>query len=669
MTDATNERQYCLCVLSGLSAGQTIALAPGQSLIIGRSPGCGITLPDRSVSGRHCRLSLPQEGTTLEDLDSTHGTVVNGRKLTVGEERAVNPGDGVEIGGVRLVLERLIPEALDRTLDEDTDREPAAPAAPCGASASPCAVDSGATVPAPPPPRGDETEFYTQPQPGAEEAATEGPAEDSPVERRPDGTDEALTEVDDSGSEGAEATGQPSGGVDPLTAQGPSREPEEGLSSERGQPTDDQQGARDVSVGAHRPAFPVVPAVPEHMERAEPTLVFGDEAPLDTIVHSPVPGSEALTIDPPSDCQPSADGDAEDGGGTDADAVAQARAEDGPTNRHPRTPGARARPGTGALLAAAALLAALLLSQSRDLGTKVVEQEWFRARVPEAWTLDNRDETAYLVYASFGRKGPRNGATPRSGLVLVRSRLTTDCRWWTYEHDVIPFLVLAAEAVPWLRELEWSLQTRRDGSGLAQCVSLLASLPYVTVVGRHPDDALAARARVYLADKQALGAIGWSQGDEPSKEVMTALGSFVLRDVSWTHVNRHHMLSVEDLDEEGIEAGLARAASWYEKREVGRGNAWRAYEELLQIHQWFSNREFRVAGDPDYTGLMEKQWDDLVRASRYLTEQFNELRWGVVRGKREGIPVDDAVAEMEKLIPDPDDVRRRAFKRLLAEGS
>src|SRR5439155_1097347 len=49
--------------------------------IVGREGG-DITLDDKTVSRRHAALRMTSDGATIEDLGSTHGTYVNGEKVT-----------------------------------------------------------------------------------------------------------------------------------------------------------------------------------------------------------------------------------------------------------------------------------------------------------------------------------------------------------------------------------------------------------------------------------------------------------------------------------------------------------------------------------------------------------------------------------------------------------
>ncbi|MGD0153156.1 MAG: FtsW/RodA/SpoVE family cell cycle protein [Thermacetogeniaceae bacterium] len=70
--------------------------------IIGRDPGCGISLPDLFVSGRHVRIFTSGGSCYVEDLGSANGTFINGKPLSTPER--LLPGDRLQIGRVTLGL-------------------------------------------------------------------------------------------------------------------------------------------------------------------------------------------------------------------------------------------------------------------------------------------------------------------------------------------------------------------------------------------------------------------------------------------------------------------------------------------------------------------------------------------------------------------------------------
>ncbi len=58
-----------------------IALVPGENLI-GRDPSAAVRINDESVSRRHARVLVDQDGARLEDLGSKNGTFLRGRALS-----------------------------------------------------------------------------------------------------------------------------------------------------------------------------------------------------------------------------------------------------------------------------------------------------------------------------------------------------------------------------------------------------------------------------------------------------------------------------------------------------------------------------------------------------------------------------------------------------------
>jgi pSer/pThr/pTyr-binding forkhead associated (FHA) protein len=73
-----------------------LRLSAGSVKTIGRGNGADFILDAALVSRMHCRLTAAaSDQLVVEDLDSTNGTMVNGKKM----ERAIlRPGDTVTIG-------------------------------------------------------------------------------------------------------------------------------------------------------------------------------------------------------------------------------------------------------------------------------------------------------------------------------------------------------------------------------------------------------------------------------------------------------------------------------------------------------------------------------------------------------------------------------------------
>lgn len=68
----------------------------GQEMTLGRDPDCDHPLDYPMVSWRHAKLSRNDGVITVEDLGSTNGVFVNGRRITA--PVTVNPGDVISLG-------------------------------------------------------------------------------------------------------------------------------------------------------------------------------------------------------------------------------------------------------------------------------------------------------------------------------------------------------------------------------------------------------------------------------------------------------------------------------------------------------------------------------------------------------------------------------------------
>jgi hypothetical protein len=79
------------------------AFAVNGETTVGRSPGCGVALPEDSfVSQIHARLYARDGTAWVEDLGSTNGTFVNGRRLDA--PSPLRPGDRLRVGQTELEL-------------------------------------------------------------------------------------------------------------------------------------------------------------------------------------------------------------------------------------------------------------------------------------------------------------------------------------------------------------------------------------------------------------------------------------------------------------------------------------------------------------------------------------------------------------------------------------
>lgn len=75
--------RYVLRAVSGTGFGRNYPLA--GSLTVGRAPECGLRLDESGISRLHARLLPTDGGLQIEDLGSTNGTFVNGKRVLHGE--------------------------------------------------------------------------------------------------------------------------------------------------------------------------------------------------------------------------------------------------------------------------------------------------------------------------------------------------------------------------------------------------------------------------------------------------------------------------------------------------------------------------------------------------------------------------------------------------------
>jgi DNA-binding winged helix-turn-helix (wHTH) protein len=82
---------------------KTFPLAEGEN-IVGRDPRCEIWVDASGVSRRHARITMSGNQATLEDLDSSNGTFVRGRRVTA--ETPLADGDVIELGTTGMTFRR-----------------------------------------------------------------------------------------------------------------------------------------------------------------------------------------------------------------------------------------------------------------------------------------------------------------------------------------------------------------------------------------------------------------------------------------------------------------------------------------------------------------------------------------------------------------------------------
>jgi pSer/pThr/pTyr-binding forkhead associated (FHA) protein len=84
--------------------GRTFRLSDGTVKTIGRATRADFIVDAALVSRVHCRLTADKSGQlVVEDLDSTNGTLVNGRRV---DSAVLSDGDRLEMGATPILFKR-----------------------------------------------------------------------------------------------------------------------------------------------------------------------------------------------------------------------------------------------------------------------------------------------------------------------------------------------------------------------------------------------------------------------------------------------------------------------------------------------------------------------------------------------------------------------------------
>jgi DNA-binding winged helix-turn-helix (wHTH) protein len=95
---------------------QSFPLTDGEH-IAGRDAECSLIIDGTTVSRRHARITIISGAATIEDLDSTNGTQVNGSRIS--EPTRINPGDELLLGSEVLRVRRRNASAFTVKVEDD----------------------------------------------------------------------------------------------------------------------------------------------------------------------------------------------------------------------------------------------------------------------------------------------------------------------------------------------------------------------------------------------------------------------------------------------------------------------------------------------------------------------------------------------------------------------
>lgn len=105
-----------LLCLAGMNKEDEFLLSEGIT-ILGRSADCNVVLFDKKCSRQHCQIFKKGSYYAIEDLDSRHGTKVNGKPL--GKRQSIKMGDKIHLGQTTLVLSnRAVGDMITQTASD-----------------------------------------------------------------------------------------------------------------------------------------------------------------------------------------------------------------------------------------------------------------------------------------------------------------------------------------------------------------------------------------------------------------------------------------------------------------------------------------------------------------------------------------------------------------------
>jgi len=91
-------RAATLRIESGASEGRRFELGEAD-VLIGRAPTSDLVLADEGISREHAMVSWEDDHFSIEDLQSTNGTHVNGKRIRTAE---LADGDRIRLGRTHL---------------------------------------------------------------------------------------------------------------------------------------------------------------------------------------------------------------------------------------------------------------------------------------------------------------------------------------------------------------------------------------------------------------------------------------------------------------------------------------------------------------------------------------------------------------------------------------
>ncbi|MDX1386519.1 MAG: GGDEF domain-containing protein, partial [bacterium] len=97
--EGINQKEPAVDVLGGPAMGQQIVLGEGET-VWGRSQDADVLVEDEAISRYHFKIKVKDKIATIEDLNSTNGTFVNGNRV---KQHVLQPNDKIQISSVTVL--------------------------------------------------------------------------------------------------------------------------------------------------------------------------------------------------------------------------------------------------------------------------------------------------------------------------------------------------------------------------------------------------------------------------------------------------------------------------------------------------------------------------------------------------------------------------------------
>jgi len=104
-----------LVCVSGMNKGDEFPLHEGKN-VVGRGSENKVVLFDKKCSREHCIIHKKGRHYSVQDLDSSNGTLLGGKRVPRNKYISLEPGDWIKIGETKMHLsERCVGNVIEQT--------------------------------------------------------------------------------------------------------------------------------------------------------------------------------------------------------------------------------------------------------------------------------------------------------------------------------------------------------------------------------------------------------------------------------------------------------------------------------------------------------------------------------------------------------------------------